>query len=42
MGSVASAWVTVLLLLVAVRAFGAVPLPLRTKPVPGMHQKAGH
>jgi hypothetical protein len=42
MGSVASGWVTALLLLVAVRAFGAVALPLRTKPVPSMHQKAEH
>jgi hypothetical protein len=40
MGFVASGWVTVLLLLVAVGAFGAVALRLTTRPVPGMHQKA--
>jgi hypothetical protein len=39
---VASGWVTAKLLLVAVGAFGAVALRLRTKPVPGMHQKAEH
>jgi len=42
MGFVASGWVTALLLLVAVGAFGTVALRLRTKPVPGIHEKAEH